>query len=288
MRQFKISKSITSKDSKSLDHYLKEINRIKLLSADKEIELAKKANAGDKHALTQIVNANLRFVVSVAKQYQNQGLLLDDLINEGNLGLIKAAEKFDETKGFRFISYAVWWIRQAIAQAIADNARMMRLPQNKVNDLTKIKKARISMEQKLGREPSTEELALYLHMKRRDIDQTLTIAKSHYSLDMPLVGEEEMTLKEIIEDKSINALDETIDFKEALKFQLLRCFTVLGNTEQHVVKSFYGIGTSYSMALEDIAESLNLSTERIRQIKERAIRKIRHSSRSKELRAYMA
>ncbi|MDR0692580.1 MAG: RNA polymerase sigma factor RpoD/SigA [Prevotellaceae bacterium] len=285
MRQLKITKSITNRESASLDKYLQEIGREELISVEEEVELAQRIKRGDQEALEKLTRANLRFVVSVAKQYQNQGLSLPDLINEGNLGLIKAAEKFDETRGFKFISYAVWWIRQSILQALAEQSRIVRLPLNQVGSLNKINKALAKFEQEHERAPSPEELAAVLEIPREKISDTLRVSGRHVSVDAPFVdGEDNSLLDVLVNNDSPNADRGLIN--ESLSREIDRALSTLTERERDIVKYFFGIGTQ-EMTLEEIGEHFGLTRERVRQIKEKAIRRLRHSTRSKLLKTYL-
>ena len=285
MRQLKITKSITSRDSASLDKYLQEIGREALLPVEEEVELSQRIRKGDRRALDKLVRANLRFVVSVAKQYQNQGLSLPDLINEGNVGLIKAAEKFDETRGFKFISYAVWWIRQTILQALAEQSRIVRLPLNQVGSLNKINKAFARFEQEHERVPSPEELAQELELPREKVTDTLRVAGRHISVDAPFAdGEDNSLLDVLVNPDSPNADRGLIN--ESLATEVDRALETLTERERDIIRYFFGIGCS-EMTLEEIGEKFDLTRERVRQIKEKAIRRLRHSSRSKLLKSYL-
>ena len=285
MRQLKITKSITNRESASLDKYLQEIGREELISVEEEVELAQRIKKGDQEALKKLTRANLRFVVSVAKQYQNQGLSLPDLINEGNLGLIKAAEKFDETRGFKLISYAVWWIRQSILQALAEQSRIVRLPLNQVGSLNKINKALSKFEQEHERMPSSEELAEILDIPREKINDTLRVSGRHVSVDAPFFEGEDNSLLDVLQnDESPNADSGLVN--ESLNTEIERALSTLTEREREIVKSFFGIG-SQEMTLEEIGEKFNLTRERVRQIKEKAIRKLRNSARSKLLQSYL-
>ncbi|MDR0295486.1 MAG: RNA polymerase sigma factor RpoD/SigA [Prevotellaceae bacterium] len=285
MRQLKITKSITNRESASLDKYLQEIGREELISVEEEVELAQRIKRGDQEALEKLTRANLRFVVSVAKQYQNQGLSLPDLINEGNLGLIKAAEKFDETRGFKFISYAVWWIRQSILQALAEQSRIVRLPLNQVGSLNKINKAFAKFEQEHERTPSPEELANILEIPREKISDTLRVSGRHVSVDAPFVdGEDNSLLDVLVNSDSPNADKGLIN--ESLSREIDRALSTLTERERDIVKYFFGI-SSQEMTLEEIGEHFGLTRERVRQIKEKAIRRLRHSTRSKLLKTYL-
>ncbi|MCH5305928.1 MAG: sigma-70 family RNA polymerase sigma factor [Rikenella sp.] len=285
MRQLKITKSITNRESASLDKYLQEIGREDLITVEEEVELAQRIKKGDQEALEKLTKANLRFVVSVAKQYQNQGLTLPDLINEGNLGLIKAAEKFDETRGFKFISYAVWWIRQSILQALAEQSRIVRLPLNQVGSLNKINKAFARFEQENERTPSPEELAQVLDLPKEKVADTLRVSGRHVSVDAPFAeGEDNSLLDVLVNNDSPNADRSLIN--ESLSTEVERALSTLTERERDIVKYFFGIGTS-EMTLEEIGEQFGLTRERVRQIKEKAIRRLRHSSRSKQLKTYL-
>ena len=285
MRQLKITKSITNRESASLDKYLQEIGKEDLITVEEEVELAQRIRKGDQEALEKLTKANLRFVVSVAKQYQNQGLSLPDLINEGNLGLIKAAEKFDETRGFKFISYAVWWIRQSILQALAEQSRIVRLPLNQVGSLNKINKALARFEQEHERAPSPEELANELELPKEKVTDTLRVAGRHISVDAPFAdGEDNSLLDVLVNHDSPNADRGLIN--ESLATEVDRALETLTERERDIIKYFFGIGCS-EMTLEEIGEKFDLTRERVRQIKEKAIRRLRHSSRSKLLKSYL-
>lgn len=285
MRQLKITKSITNRESASLDKYLQEIGREELVSPEEEVELAQRIRKGDQEALEKLTRANLRFVVSVAKQYQNQGLSLPDLINEGNLGLIKAAEKFDETRGFKFISYAVWWIRQSILQALAEQSRIVRLPLNQVGSLNKINKALSKFEQENERMPSPDELAEMLEIPREKIADTLRVSGRHVSVDAPFVdGEDNSLLDVLVNNDSPNADKGLVN--ESLNKEIERALSTLTERERDIVRYFFGIGCQ-EMTLEEIGEKFGLTRERVRQIKEKAIRRLRHSARSKLLKGYL-
>ena len=285
MRQLKITKSITNRESASLDKYLQEIGKEDLITVEEEVELAQRIRKGDQEALEKLTKANLRFVVSVAKQYQNQGLSLPDLINEGNLGLIKAAEKFDETRGFKFISYAVWWIRQSILQALAEQSRIVRLPLNQVGSLNKINKAFARFEQEHERVPSPEELAQELELPREKVTDTLRVAGRHISVDAPFAdGEDNSLLDVLVNPDSPNADRGLIN--ESLATEVDRALETLTERERDIIRYFFGIGCS-EMTLEESGEKFDLTRERVRQIKEKAIRRLRHSSRSKLLKSYL-
>ncbi|HEY6159926.1 MAG TPA: RNA polymerase sigma factor RpoD/SigA [Bacteroidia bacterium] len=286
MRQLKITKSITNRESASLDKYLQEIGREELITAEEEVILAKKIRDGDQTALEKLTKANLRFVVSVAKQYQNQGLSLPDLINEGNLGLIKAAKRFDETRGFKFISYAVWWIRQSILQALAEQSRIVRLPLNQVGSLNKINKAFSRLEQVFEREPSAEELAQCLELPEDKVADTMRVSGRHVSMDAPFANGEENTLMDVIVNHDSPRADNTL-MSESLQKEIERSLSTLTERERDVIKLFFGIGQNHGLTLEEIGAKFDLTRERVRQIKEKAIRRLRHSSRSKLLKAYL-
>ncbi|CUS80416.1 RNA polymerase primary sigma factor [Candidatus Kryptonium thompsonii] len=282
----RITKTITNRESISIDKYLQEIGKYELLTPEEEIELARRAKQGDEKALERLIQANLRFVVSVAKQYQNQGLPLGDLINEGNLGLIKAAKRFDETRGFKFISYAVWWIRQSILQALAEQSRIVRLPLNRVGALNKIGKKLSQLEQEFEREPSTNELAEELDMSVYEVADTLKISGKHISMDAPFVQGEDNKLLDIMPNENDPMPDHRLMY-ESLKKDIEEALNTLDPREREVVKLYFGIGYDHPLTLEEIGEKFKLTRERVRQIKEKAIRKLRHHSRSKALRAYL-
>ena len=285
MRQLKITKSITNRESASLDKYLQESGKEDLITVEEEVELAQRIRKGDQKALEKLTRANLRFVVSVAKQYQNQGLSLPDLINEGNLGLIKAAEKFDETRGFKFISYAVWWIRQSILQALAEQSRIVRLPLNQVGSLNKINKAYSRFEQENERRPSPEELADTLDLPAEKVADTLRVSGRHISVDAPFVEGEDNSLLDVLVNDDSPVADRTL-INESLSTEVERALSTLTERERDIIKSFFGINTQ-EMTLEEIGEQFGLTRERVRQIKEKAIRRLRHSSRSKLLKTYL-
>jgi len=287
MRQLKITKSITNRESQSLEKYLQEIGKVELISPEEEVKLAVRIKQGDQKALDKLTKANLRFVVSVAKQYQNQGLSLPDLINEGNLGLIKAAQRFDETRGFKFISYAVWWIRQSILQALAEQSRIVRLPLNKVGLTNRIQKAYSHLEQEFEREPSAEELAELLELDIEEVSSTLGIAARHVSMDTPLSEGEENTLIDVLVNPNAEMANQNIEHKESLKQEIDRSLKTLTERQKEVICFFFGIGVDHPMSLEDIGERFNLTRERVRQIKDKAITKLRSNSRSKMLRSYL-
>ncbi len=286
MRQLKISKQITNRESQSLDKYLQEIGKVDLLTVDQEVELAKRIKDGDQIALEKLTKANLRFVVSVAKQYQNQGLSLGDLINEGNLGLIKAGLRFDETRGFKFISYAVWWIRQSILQALAEQSRIVRLPLNRVGSLNKISKTFSELEQKYEREPSAEELAEVLAVSTSEVIDTMKISGRHVSMDAPFAQGEENSLLDVLENDSEQTPDSGL-MNDSLRKEVQRALSTLTQREADVVTFYFGLNGEHAMTLEEIGEKFNLTRERVRQIKEKAIRRLRHTSRSKALKPYL-
>ena len=286
MRQLKITKSITNRESASLDKYLQEIGKEDLITAEQEVALARRIREGDQAALEKLTKANLRFVVSVAKQYQNQGLSLPDLINEGNLGLIKAAQRFDETRGFKFISYAVWWIRQSILQALAEQSRIVRLPLNQVGSLNKINKAFSKLEQEFEREPSAEELAEVLEIPEEKIADTMRVSGRHVSMDAPFVQGEDNSLLDVLVNHDSPRADSTL-MNESLQKEIERSLSTLTERERDVVKLFFGIGMNHGLTLEEIGAKFDLTRERVRQIKEKAIRRLRHTSRSKLLKAYL-
>jgi RNA polymerase primary sigma factor len=273
-------------EDRSLDLYLREIGETPLITADQEVELAKKIKLGDQASLEKLTKANLRFVVSVAKQYQNQGLSLADLINEGNIGLIKAAKRFDETRGFKFISYAVWWIRQAILQSLAEQSRIVRLPLNRVGTLHKIGKISSSLEQEYGREPSPDEIAKELALSAVEVSDTLKISNSHLSLDAPFSVSEDNSLMDVLEDEFQPAPDEAL-LTESLKLEIERALDTLSPREAEVINLYFGLSQEKALTLEEIGARFSLTRERVRQIKEKAIRRLRHASRSKSLRAYL-
>lgn len=287
MRQLKITKSITNRESQSLEKYLQEIGKVELISPEEEVKLATLIKQGDQRALDRLTKANLRFVVSVAKQYQNQGLSLPDLINEGNVGLIKAAQRFDETRGFKFISYAVWWIRQSILQALAEQSRIVRLPLNKVGLTNRIQKAFSLLEQQYEREPSAEELAEVLEMDLEEVAATLGINARHVSMDSPLAEGEENTLIDVLENPNAEKTDGQLDHNESLKTEIDRSLKALTERQKEVICYFFGIGVDHPMSLEDIGEKFSLTRERVRQIKDKAITKLKASNRCKLLRTYL-
>jgi RNA polymerase primary sigma factor len=286
MRQLKISKSITNRETASLDKYLQDIGREELITADEEVELARRIKSGDEKALDKLVKANLRFVVSVAKQYQNQGLSLPDLINEGNLGLIKAAQRFDETRGFKFISYAVWWIRQSILQALAEQSRLVRLPLNQVGSLNKIKKATSRLEQEFERPPSSDEIAQKLDIPEHKLDKALRITTRYISVDAPITEDEETKFLDTYISDDSPRTDSNL-MRESLNKEIQRSLATLTEKERDVINMYYGIGMNHGLTLDEIGAKFNLTRERVRQIKEKAIRRLKHTSRSKLLKAYL-
>jgi RNA polymerase primary sigma factor len=286
MRQLKITKSITNRETASLDKYLQDIGREELISAEEEVKLAQRIREGDQRALEKLCKANLRFVVSVAKQYQNQGLSLPDLINEGNLGLIKAAQKFDETRGFKFISYAVWWIRQSILQALAEQSRIVRLPLNQVGSLNKIKKVSSRLEQELERTPSAGEIAESLDLPENKVDAVLKISTHYVSMDAPLIEDEDTKFIDVFINNDGPDTDESL-ILESLNSEIQRTLATLSDKERDVLNLYYGIGVNHSLTLDEIAAKFDLTRERVRQIKEKAIRRLKHTSRSRLLKAYL-
>jgi RNA polymerase primary sigma factor len=287
MRQLKITKSITNRESQSLEKYLQEIGKVELISPEEEVKLAILIKKGDQAALEKLTKANLRFVVSVAKQYQNQGLTLPDLINEGNLGLIKAAQRFDETRGFKFISYAVWWIRQSILQALAEQSRIVRLPLNKVGLTNRISKAYSQLEQEFEREPTPEELAFLLDIDAEEVAATLGVAARHISMDQPLFDGEEGTLIDVLINHNALSTDNNLAVIASLQTEIERSLSTLTDRQKEVIRFFFGIGIDHPLSLEDIGERFNLTRERVRQIKDKAITKLRTTSRCKLLRGYL-
>jgi RNA polymerase primary sigma factor len=286
MRQLKITKQVTNRETASLDKYLQEIGKVDLITADEEVELAQRIKAGDQLALEKLTKANLRFVVSVAKQYQNQGLTLPDLINEGNLGLIKAAQRFDETRGFKFISYAVWWIRQSILQALAEQSRIVRLPLNKIGSINKINKTFAFLEQAYERIPSAEEIAKELDMTVEDVKQSLKNSGRHVSMDAPLIDGEDSNLYDVLRSGESPNPDREL-LHESLRTEIERALETLTPREADVIRLYFGLAGQHSMTLEEIGETFDLTRERVRQIKEKAIRRLKHTSRSKILKTYL-
>ncbi len=286
MRQLKITKQVTNRETASLDKYLQEIGKVELITADEEVELAKRIKQGDKIALEKLTKANLRFVVSVSKQYQNQGLSLPDLINEGNMGLIKAAQRFDETRGFKFISYAVWWIRQSILQALAEQSRIVRLPLNKIGSINKINKAYAHLEQELEREPKALEIAKYLEITVEEVKESLKNNGRHVSMDAPLLSDEETNMYDVLKNDE-GVTPETELLYDSLRKEIDRAVSTLTPREADVIRLYFGLGGSHPMTLEEIGEKFDLTRERVRQIKEKAIRRLKHASRSKILKTYL-
>ena len=286
MRQLKITKQVTNRETASLDKYLQEIGKVDLITADEEVELAQRIKAGDQIALEKLTKANLRFVVSVAKQYQNQGLTLPYLINEGNLGLIKAAQRFDETRGFKFISYAVWWIRQSILQALAEQSRIVRLPLNKIGSINKINKTFAFLEQSHERPPSAEEIAKELDMTINDVKESMKNSGRHVSMDAPLVEGEDSNLYDVLRSGESPNPDRDL-LHESLRTEIERALETLTPREADVIRLYFGLGNQHPMTLEEIGETFDLTRERVRQIKEKAIRRLKHTSRSKILKTYL-
>ena len=288
MRQLKIAKQVTNRETASLDKYLQEIGRVDLISADEEVELARRIRNGDRVALERLTKANLRFVVSVSKQYQNQGLALPDLINEGNLGLIKAAERFDETRGFKFISYAVWWIRQSILQALAEQARIVRLPLNKIGNINRINKAFSELEQKFERPPSADELAEFLDCSTEEVKQSLSQTGRHVSMDAPLIDGDELSssMYDVMTGDSLPSPDSGLAL-ESLRRDIRTSLRTLTSRESEVVSMFYGLEGKMPMSLEEIGSKFDLTRERVRQIKEKAIRRLKHTSKNRSLKTYL-
>ncbi len=286
MRQLKITKQVTNRETASLDKYLQEIGKVDLITAEEEVELAQRIKAGDQRALEKLTKANLRFVVSVSKQYQNQGLTLPDLINEGNLGLIKAAQRFDETRGFKFISYAVWWIRQSILQALAEQSRIVRLPLNKIGSINKINKMFAILEQRFERPPSAAEIAKELDMSENDVKESLKNAGRHVSMDAPLVEGEDSNLYDVLRSGESPNPDKAL-LHESLRVEIYRALDTLTPREADVVRLYFGLGDNNPMTLEEIGETFDLTRERVRQIKEKAVRRLKHTSRSKILKTYL-
>ena len=286
MRQLKISKSITNRETASLDKYLQDIGKEELITTDEEVQLAQRIRAGDQQALEKLCKANLRFVVSVAKQYQNQGLSLPDLINEGNLGLLKAARRFDETRGFKFISYAVWWIRQSILQALAEQSRIVRLPLNQVGSLSKMNKVSSRLEQRFERPPSTDEIATEMEISQHKVEETLRISTRTISMDAPLDQDDDLRFLDVFVSEDTPGTDEDL-IRESLAREVQRSLSTLAEKEREIINLFYGIGVPHNYTLEEIGDMFDLTRERVRQIKEKALRRLKHSSRSKLLKAYL-
>ena len=286
MRQLKITKQVTNRESKSLDKYLQDISKISLITAEEEVELAQKIRQGDQQALDKLTTANLRFVVSVSKQYQNQGLTLPDLINEGNAGLVKAAKRFDETRGFKFISYAVWWIRQAIMQALAEQSRIVRLPLNKIGSINKINKAYSFLEQTHERAPSAEEIANNLDLTLSDVKQSMKISGRHVSMDAHFKEGEDSNLYDVVKSNETPQPDNNL-MNDSLTTEVNRALNTLSLNEAEVIRNYYGISNTQPMSLQEIGDAFGLTRERVRQIKEKGIRKLRHTSKSKVLKTYL-
>ncbi len=286
MRQLKITKQVTNRDTPSLDKYLQEIGRVDLISPEEEVTLARRIKSGDADALSKLVKSNLRFVVSVAKQYQNQGMGLPDLINEGNLGLMKAAQRFDETRGFKFISYAVWWIRQAILQALAEQARIVRLPVNKIGSINRINKAFARLEQEFEREPSSQEIADILEMIPEDVKESLKTNGRTISMDAPISSEEENTMYDVMQNPDTPSPDKNL-INESLAYEIERALSSLSQREAKVLKLYFGLGMKHPFTLEEIGEELSLTRERVRQIKEKAIKRIQFTTRCRILKTYL-
>lgn len=286
MRQLKIIKQVTNRETPSLDKYLHEIGKVDLITADEEVELARRIKAGDQDSLEKLIKANLRFVVSVSKQYQNQGLTLPDLINEGNLGLIKAAQRFDETRGFKFISYAVWWIRQSILQALAEQARIVRLPLNKIGSINKINKAFGDLEQRFEREPTVQEIADVLDIAPEDIKDAIKSSGRHVSMDAPLTSEEESNMYDVLLNKDTPSPDKEL-LHESLRKEIERALSTLSYREANIVRLYFGLNGKHPHTLEEIGEEFNLTRERVRQIKEKAIKRLKHATRCKNLKTYL-
>jgi RNA polymerase primary sigma factor len=286
MRQLKITKQVTNRETASLDKYLQEIGKVELITADEEVALAQRIKQGDQQALEKLTKANLRFVVSVSKQYQNQGLSLPDLINEGNLGLIKAAQRFDETRGFKFISYAVWWIRQSILQALAEQSRIVRLPLNKIGSINKINKAYAHLEQQYEREPNADEIAHLLEISENEVKESMKNSGRHVSMDAPLIQDEDNTMYDVLKGEENTTPDNGLLY-ESLRKEIERAVSTLTQREADVIRLYFGLNGSHPMTLEEIGEKFDLTRERVRQIKEKAIRRLKHTSRSKILKTYL-
>ncbi|GAA4799888.1 RNA polymerase sigma factor RpoD/SigA [Litoribaculum gwangyangense] len=286
MRQLKITKQVTNRESKSLDKYLQDISKIPLITAEEEVELAQRIRKGDQKALDKLTTANLRFVVSVSKQYQNQGLTLPDLINEGNAGLVKAAKRFDETRGFKFISYAVWWIRQAILQALAEQSRIVRLPLNKIGSINKINKAYSFLEQEHERAPSADEIAKRLDLTVSDVKQSMKISGRHMSMDAPFKEGETSNLYDVVQSDESPRADANL-MQDSLNIEVNRALNTLSEKEADVLRHYYGISKKQPMSLQEIGDYFGLTRERVRQIKEKGIRRLRHTSKSKVLKTYL-
>ena len=287
MRQLKISQTITTRENQSLEKYFQDVNRIEMITAEEEATLSIRIQEGDQMALDKMVRANLRFVVSVAKQYQNRNLTLNDLINEGNIGLIRAAEKFDHTRGFKFISYAVWWIRQAIMQAIAENSRMVRMPLNRVSTLNRIKRASAGMQQELHREPTDEELAEIMEMDAKEVKKTLEGNMRQLSMDAPFASTEDGTLLDVLKDENLEETDRGVDYMDSLKYEAARSLNSLKQKDSNILKMFFGIGRENAMSLEQISDELGLTRERVRQLKEKSLRELRAGGRADRLTEFL-
>lgn len=287
MRQLKISQTITTRENQSLEKYFQDVNRIDMITADDEAVLSIRIQEGDQVALDKMVRANLRFVVSVAKQYQNRNLTLNDLINEGNIGLIRAAEKFDHTRGFKFISYAVWWIRQAIMQAIAENSRMVRMPLNRVSTLNRIKRASAGMQQELHREPTNEELAEIMEMDAKEVKKTLEGNMRQLSMDAPFSSAEDGSLLDVLKDDNLDETDREVDYIDSLKYEAERSLGTLKQKDSNILKMFFGIGRDNAMSLEQISDELGLTRERVRQLKEKSLRELRAVGRADRLAEFL-
>jgi RNA polymerase primary sigma factor len=286
MRQLKITKQVTNRDTPSLDKYLQEIGRVDLISPEEEVDLARRIKNGDDDALRKLIKANLRFVVSVAKQYQNQGMTLPDLINEGNLGLMKAAQRFDETRGFKFISYAVWWIRQAILQGLAEQARIVRLPVNKIGSINRINRAYARLEQEFEREPNSQEIAEILEMVPEEVKEALKTNSRTLSMDAPISGEDDNTMYDVLQSNETPSPDKNL-INESLAYEIERALSTLSSRESKVLKLYFGLGMKHPYTLEEIGEELNLTRERVRQIKEKAIKRIQYTTRCRILKSYL-
>ena len=286
MRQLKISKQVTNRETASLDKYLQEIGRVELITPEEEVQLAQRIRSGDRFALEKLTKANLRFVVSVAKQYQNQGLSLPDLINEGNLGLIKAAQRFDETRGFKFISYAVWWIRQSILQALAEQSRIVRLPLNKIGTINKINKAFALLEQQYEREPDAEEIASVLAMPENEVKDSMRYTGKHVSMDAPIISDEETNLYDLLTNEDSDRPDKGL-YYESLTIEVERAISQLTPRERDILRYFFGLNGASPLTLDEIGDKFGLTRERVRQIKEKAVRRLKHNSRSKNLKSYL-
>lgn len=286
MRQLKISKQVTNRETASLDKYLQEIGRVELLTADEEVQLAQRIRQGDRAALERLTKSNLRFVVSVSKQYQNQGLSLPDLINEGNLGLIKAAERFDETRGFKFISYAVWWIRQSILQALAEQSRIVRLPLNKIGIINKINKTAAKLEQEYQREPDAEEIAEVLELHESEVKDSMRHSGRHVSMDAPIIHDEDINLYDLLQNESIQTPEKEL-LHDSLCHEIFRAVSTLTPRERDIIRYFFGLEGNYPLTLDEIGVKVGLTRERVRQIKEKAIRRLKQTSRCKNLKSYL-